>query len=201
MAGAPEQHCTPPRFTILYLFTYPPPTGSDQHLTKQYTGLEHPKPRFHPRFVHSVGSITRKNWRRAVGFRISHLPSWCVVMRFRVFFRFICERDSFLSTDKATGPLSPSRAQRHEVKPVVQTLQNVRIPASALHPRPNPRMASSGRKGRRDLSHGERPTDADDDDAIQDWNERASSLFEWIGMVNIGAQRHVPHSVFLVDRP
>jgi hypothetical protein len=101
---------------------------------------------------------------------------------------------SFTSTlDKGTGPLSLSRAQRHEVKPVVQNLHNVRIPTSALSPRPNARSTSTERRGRRDLSsHGERSTDANDDDAIQDWNERASSLFEWVGMVNIGAQRYLP---------
>ena len=97
-------------------------------------------------------------------------------------------------TDKGTGPLSPSRTQRHEVKPVIQTLQNVCIPTSALTPRPNPRSTSTGRRGRRDLLQGE--TDADEDDAMQDWNERANSLFEWIGMVNIGAQRHVLLSCF-----
>jgi ribonuclease P/MRP protein subunit RPP40 len=41
------------------------------------------------------------------------------------------------------------------------------------------------------LSHGEKITNAEDNDALEDWNERASSLFEWIGMVNIGAQRYV----------
>lgn len=39
---------------------------------------------------------------------------------------------------------------------------------------------------------------ADDNDALEDWNERASSLFEWIGMVNIGAQRYVLSDVVLL---
>ena len=102
------------------------------------------------------------------------------------------------SADKGTGPLSPSRAQRHRVKPVVQNLQNVCIPTSALPLRPNPRSTPAGRRGRHDLSHGAGlgGADADDNDAVQDWTERASSLFEWIGMVNIGAQRYVPCFVF-----
>jgi hypothetical protein len=41
--------------------------------------------------------------------------------------------------------------------------------------------------------------DADDDDnALEEWNERASELFEWIGMVNIGAQRYVLRDVVSV---
>lgn len=93
---------------------------------------------------------------------------------------------NLFGSDKGTGPLSPSRTQRHEVKPVIQNLQNVCIPTSGLTPRPNPPSTSTGRRGRR-----EGPTGADEDDAMQDWNETANSLFEWIGMVNIGAQRHV----------
>jgi len=91
--------------------------------------------------------------------------------------------------DKGTGPFSPSRAQLHNVEPVIEHLQNVHIPTSALPPRPHAHSTPTGRRARHDLSDRERDTDADDDDALQDWNERASSLFEWIGMVNIGAQR------------
>lgn len=87
--------------------------------------------------------------------------------------------------EKGTGPLSPSRARHHKVKPNIQHLQNVHIPTFALPPHP-----TSNRRGR-DLSQDEKITDPDDSDALEDWNERASSLFEWIGMVNIGAQRYV----------
>ena len=96
-------------------------------------------------------------------------------------------------TDKGTGPLSLSRTQHHKVKPTIRNLQNVHIPTSVLPPRP-----TSTRRGRhRDSSHGEKIRDADDadDDALEDWNERASELFEWIGMVNIGAQRYVLRNV------
>ena len=99
------------------------------------------------------------------------------------------EKDSFHFAEKGTGPLSPSGAQRHKVKPNIRHLQNVHIPTFALPPRPRP---TSNKRGKhRDLSHGEKITDPDDNDALEDWNERASSLFEWIGMVNIGAQRYV----------
>ncbi|KAH9995433.1 ribonuclease P 40kDa subunit-domain-containing protein, partial [Russula compacta] len=93
--------------------------------------------------------------------------------------------------DKGTGPLSPSRTQRHKVEPIIRKLQNVHIPTSTLPPRPNLRTTSTGRRGRRDLSlsHNEKATDDDGNDVLQDWNERASSLFEWVGMVNVGAQR------------
>ena len=87
--------------------------------------------------------------------------------------------------EKGTGPLSPSRARHHKVKPNIQHLQNVHIPTFPLPPHP-----TSNRRGR-DLSQGGKITDPDDSDALEDWNERASSLFEWIGMLNIGAQRCV----------
>jgi hypothetical protein len=99
------------------------------------------------------------------------------------------EKYSFHFAEKGTGPLSPSRAQRHKVKPNIRHLQNVHIPTFALPPRPRP---TSNKRGKhRDLSHGEKITDPDDNDALVNWNERASSLFEWVGMVNIGAQRYV----------
>lgn len=78
------------------------------------------------------------------------------------------------------------------MKPNIQHLQNVHIPTFALPPRPT----SNGR-GKRQHRHGEKITDADDNDALEDWNERASLLFEWIGMVNIGAQRYVVGNVVL----
>jgi hypothetical protein len=127
-----------------------------------------------------------------MGFCVSYLPTWCVTMICAFFFGSSGDVLFVHTSDKGTGPLSSARGQRHEIKPVIQKLQNVRIPTSTLSPRPNLRSTSTGRKGRSHLSQGENPTDPEDNDAIQDWNERASSLFEWIGMVNIGAQRHVP---------
>ncbi|KAI0255947.1 ribonuclease P 40kDa subunit-domain-containing protein [Lactifluus subvellereus] len=73
--------------------------------------------------------------------------------------------------DQGTGPLSPSHAQRHEVKPVVRKLQNVHIPTSTLPPHPHP--TSTGRSGLRKSAGVTSETDADDDDALQDWNEKA----------------------------
>lgn len=141
-----------------------------------------------------VDSITR--WDRTreesgqgqwdFAFHISH-PGGCII-RLRDSFTLWHGEDSFRSAEKGTGPLSPSRARRHEVKPNIQHLQNVRIPTFALSTRPRP--TSNRRERRRDLSHGEKIADADDNDALEDWNERASSLFEWVGMVNIGAQRY-----------
>lgn len=93
--------------------------------------------------------------------------------------------------DKGIGPLSLSRTQHHKVKPSIRILQNIHIPTSALPPRPAP----TRRERHRDSSQGEKIRDADDDDALEDWNERASELFEWIGMVNIGAQRYVLRDV------
>ena len=120
-----------------------------------------------------------------MGFRVPHLSSWCII-RLRDSFA-LCHGDSFRFAEKGTGPLSPSRARRHKVKPNIQHVRNVHIPTFALPPRP-----TSNRRGRRrDLIHGEKVADADDNDALEDWNERASELFEWIGMVNIGAQRYV----------
>src|SRR6266576_4047767 len=83
----------------------------------------------------------------------------------------LCHEDSFrFFAEKGTGPLSPSRARRHKVKPIIQHVRNVHIPTFALPPRP-----TSNRRGRRrDLIHGEKVADADDNDALEDWNERAS---------------------------
>ncbi|KAI9458210.1 ribonuclease P 40kDa subunit-domain-containing protein [Lactarius psammicola] len=93
--------------------------------------------------------------------------------------------------DKGTGPLSASRARLHKIRPAVQHLQNICVPTSALPPRPHVHPTSVSRIGRHDLSQGEAVTSEVDahNDALQDWNERASVYFEWIGMVNIGAQR------------
>ncbi|KAH9066733.1 ribonuclease P 40kDa subunit-domain-containing protein [Lactarius vividus] len=95
------------------------------------------------------------------------------------------------SPDNGTGPLSASRARLHEVKPTVQHLQNICVPTSALPPRPHARPTSVSRIGRHNLSQSDNVMSEADvyDDALQDWNEKASVYFEWVGMVNIGAQR------------
>ena len=95
-------------------------------------------------------------------------------------------------TDKGTGPLSASRARHQKVKPTVQHLQNICVPTSALSPRPHLHPTSARRTRRHNLSQGEDVTSEVDvyNDALQDWNERASVYFEWVGMVNIGAQRY-----------
>jgi hypothetical protein len=100
-------------------------------------------------------------------------------------------------TEKGTGPLSLSRARHHKVKPSIRTLPNVHIPTSALPPRPNQRPTPTARGRHRHLSHGEKIADAGDNDVLEDWSERASELFEWIGMVNIGSQRYVLRDVVL----
>ncbi|KAH9004778.1 ribonuclease P 40kDa subunit-domain-containing protein [Lactarius hatsudake] len=93
--------------------------------------------------------------------------------------------------DNGTGPLSASRARLHEVRPAVQHLQHICVPTSTLPPRPHVRPTSASRVGRRNLSQGEDVTSEVDvyNDALEDWNERVSVYFEWVGMVNIGAQR------------
>jgi hypothetical protein len=91
--------------------------------------------------------------------------------------------------DEGTGPLSASRARLHKVRPTVQHLQNIRVPTSTLSPRPHVHPTSARRIGRHNLSQGEDVT-SEIDDALQDWNEKANVYFEWVGMVNIGAQRY-----------
>jgi hypothetical protein len=93
--------------------------------------------------------------------------------------------------DERTGPLSASRARPHKVRPTVQHLQNICVPTSTLPPRPHVHPTSTRRIGRQNLSQGEDVTSKDVyNDALQDWNERASVYFEWVGMVNLGAQRY-----------
>lgn len=93
---------------------------------------------------------------------------------------------------EGTGSLSASRARLHKVRPTIQHLQNICVPTSALSPRPHDYPTSARRIGRHDLSQGEDVTSEVDvyNDALQDWNEKASVYFEWVGMVNIGAQRY-----------
>jgi hypothetical protein len=102
--------------------------------------------------------------------------------------------------DEGTGPLSPSCARLHKVRPAVQHLQNTCVPTSALSPRPHVHPTSSRRVGRHIVSQGEGVTSEvdGDNDALQDWNERASMYFEWIGMVNLGAQRYIYFLTYLV---
>ncbi|KAI0272541.1 ribonuclease P 40kDa subunit-domain-containing protein [Gloeopeniophorella convolvens] len=94
--------------------------------------------------------------------------------------------------DSGAGPLSCSRAQCHQVKPAIRRLANVRIPLATLSPRPQPHSVSTGPSvchaptRSNDVS---KEAGLEDDDALQDWNEEISSLFEWVGMVSIGAQR------------
>ncbi|KAF8269771.1 ribonuclease P 40kDa subunit-domain-containing protein [Lactarius quietus] len=96
-----------------------------------------------------------------------------------------------ISPDEGTGPLSASRTQLHKVRPTVQHFQNICVPTSALSPRPHAHPTSARRTRRRDLSQGKDVTSEVDgyNDALQDWNERACTYFEWVGMVNLGAQR------------
>jgi hypothetical protein len=94
-------------------------------------------------------------------------------------------------TDRGTGPLSPSRARHHEVKPLIQKLQNVYIPSATVPPRPHPCPTSTRSSGRTKSADFTSKLGANDDDELEDWNERASSLFEWVGMVNICAQRYI----------
>ena len=95
-------------------------------------------------------------------------------------------------TDEGTGPLSASRARLHKVRPTVQHLQNICVPTSALPPRPQIHPNSVRKIGRHILSQGEDVTSEVDvyNDALQDWNEKANVYFEWVGMVNLGAQRY-----------
>ena len=95
-------------------------------------------------------------------------------------------------TEEGTGPLSASRARLHKVRPTVQRLQNICIPTSALSPRPQVHPNSAKKIGRHILSQGEDVTSEVDvhNDALQDWNEKANVHFEWVGMVNLGAQRY-----------
>lgn len=95
-------------------------------------------------------------------------------------------------TEERTGPLSASRARLHKVRPTVQHLQNICIPTSTLSPRPQVHPNSAEKIGRHILSQGKDVTSEVDvhNDALQDWNEKANVHFEWVGMVNLGAQRY-----------
>ena len=142
-----------------------------------------------------MGPVPRGIWGRAMGLRISYLQAWLIL--------FSMHSSVFLNegiVDEGTGPLSPSSARLHKVRPAVQHLQNICVPTSALSPRPHVHPTSARRVGRHNVSQGEGvTTEVDgDNDALQDWNERASVYFEWIGMVNLGAQRYSYFLTYLV---
>jgi len=135
-----------------------------------------------------MGPVPRRIWRRAVGLRVSHLQAWFITFPTR---SSVVLKVTRAIADKGTGPLSASRARLHKVRPTVQHLQNICVPTTALSPRPRVHPNSTRRTGRHNLSQGEDVASEVDvnNDALQDWDERASAYFEWVGMVNIGAQR------------
>ena len=132
------------------------------------------------------GTGPAKNLEKGSG--ISHFISPGLVYYFpRTLF---CNSEG--DADKGTGPLSASRARLYKVRPAAQHLQNICVPTSALSLHPHVHPTSARRIGRHNLSQG-KGVGSDVEvynDALQDWNERASAYFEWVGMVNIGAQRY-----------
>ncbi|THH15229.1 hypothetical protein EW146_g5215 [Bondarzewia mesenterica] len=89
-------------------------------------------------------------------------------------------------TPDITGdPFSPSQTKKHEVEPTVRRLSDVRIPTPDLSPRPESHQKSvKKRKISTDL-HG----NENHNDALDDWMEQMTSLFEWVGMAALGSQR------------
>ena len=57
-------------------------------------------------------------------------------------------------------------------------MSDVHIPTPSLSPRPVPQK-----------SKGSKSAENDEDDALEDWNIHIESLFEWVGMACLGAQR------------
>jgi hypothetical protein len=90
----------------------------------------------------------------------------------------------FLSDPGATSPTTPFQdCQWHRVLCTKNNLQDVHVPILSLSPRPSPtnRKMHQSKKGltaQNDLT-----------EALDDWNRRTESLFEWVGMACLGAQR------------
>ncbi|KAF8202501.1 ribonuclease P 40kDa subunit-domain-containing protein [Pholiota molesta] len=84
----------------------------------------------------------------------------------------------------ATSPTTPFQdCQWHRVQCTKNDLQDVHVPILSLSPRPSPtdRKMHQSKKGltaQNDLA-----------EALDDWNRRTESLFEWVGMACLGAQR------------
>ncbi|PPQ68410.1 hypothetical protein CVT26_006082 [Gymnopilus dilepis] len=67
----------------------------------------------------------------------------------------------------------------HKVQCKKRQMPDVHIPTPSLSPRPLPQSKSKGSKS----------AENDEDDALEDWNLHIESLFEWVGMACLGAQR------------
>lgn len=112
-----------------------------------------------------------------------------------------------LAADHIFSPATSSTT--YPIRPFVRHTPNIHTPQFSLSPRPS---VKSRPNKKRKLAHSEgakvaEPMDMDSverdvdepqlEDAIEDWEVKMGELFEWVGMVGLGAQRSVLHVVML----
>ncbi|KAI0318569.1 ribonuclease P 40kDa subunit-domain-containing protein [Amylostereum chailletii] len=104
------------------------------------------------------------------------------------------------SPEVASGPLSPSRSQTHDVEPTIHTLTNVHVPCPSFTSRPSAstKAKAKSRSAKKRAADADMdmddpgadiPEEVDEGEAVEDWNAEMSELFEWVGMAILGAQR------------
>ena len=79
-------------------------------------------------------------------------------------------------------------------------MKDVHVPVPSLALQPNPRPSSRKRKVDdldSEIADSKDPEDSQiQKDVMNDWNAHIVSLFEWVGMACLGAQRFVHFLVF-----
>ncbi|KAF8967763.1 ribonuclease P 40kDa subunit-domain-containing protein [Flammula alnicola] len=88
-----------------------------------------------------------------------------------------CSKDRGVTPDV---PFGLGGGQLHRVQCKKKELQDLYVPVPSLSPPPETSLKAKSKKG----SVAEH-----DEEILDDWNRRVESLFEWIGMAGLGAQR------------
>ena len=94
------------------------------------------------------------------------------------FFNFTCRSMKFLLDGTAPPHGVFQDLKVHRVQCKTRELKNVHVPIPELSPRPEPTPILSGSN-----------CSLEDSEGLVDWDDRVQSLFEWIGMACLGAQR------------
>jgi len=93
--------------------------------------------------------------------------------------RFYLSLNEFLSDGAALPHGVFQELEVHQVQCKTRELKNVHVPVPGLSPRPEPNL----------ILRGSNRVLEDSEEGLLDWDDRVQSLFEWIGMACLGAQR------------
>ena len=93
--------------------------------------------------------------------------------------RFYLSLNEFRSDGAAPPHGVFQELEVHQVQCKTRELKNVHVPVPGLSPRPEPTL----------ILRGSNRVLEDSEEGLLDWDDRVQSLFEWIGMACLGAQR------------